>query len=53
MSVYWSFELDAVAKRCLYLKELMGTCSYSEVERAISRFQERYPPTRSWQDIPY
>jgi hypothetical protein len=53
MSMFWSFDLDAVAKRCLYLKELMGTRSFSDVESAIRKFQEEYPPTRAWSDIPY
>lgn len=53
MSMYWSFELDAVARRCLYLRELTKTRSYLEVERVIDDFRRSYPPRRSWEPIPY
>jgi hypothetical protein len=53
MSMYWSFELDAVARRCLYLKELSRTRSYRDVERVIRTFREDNPPSRGWQPIPY
>lgn len=53
MSMYWSFELDAVARRCLYLKELLKTRSYGDVEDVIARFRADFPPTRPWASIPY
>lgn len=53
MAMYWSFEVDAVARRCLYLKELQTTVGYKDVDRVIADFRRDYPPTRGWQDIPY
>lgn len=53
MSMYWSFEVDAVAKRCLYLPELQQTVGYLDVERVIKEFRKQYPPTRPFTPIPY
>ncbi len=53
MSMFWCFELDAVAKRCLYLPELLKTRSYNDVDQVIQKFQQDYPPTRPWTSIPY
>lgn len=53
MSMYWSYEVDAVARRCLYLKELSKTVSYGDVERVIQEFRKAHPPTQGWQEIPY
>jgi hypothetical protein len=53
MSMYWSFDLDAVARRCLYLKPLLQTRSYQDVERVIREFRESYPPTRPSTPLPY
>ncbi|MBX3172475.1 MAG: hypothetical protein KF760_34040 [Candidatus Eremiobacteraeota bacterium] len=53
MSMYWSFEVDAVARRCLYLPELQRTVGYLDVERVIKEFRKQYPPTRPFAAIPY
>ncbi len=53
MSMYWSYEVDAVARRCLYLKELLETRSYSDVDRVVHEFRKQYPPLRAWEAIPY
>ncbi|MBI3929901.1 MAG: DUF1152 domain-containing protein [Armatimonadetes bacterium] len=53
MSMYWSFDLDAVARRCLYIKELCLTESYRDVDRVVQDFRKRYPPMRGWEHIPY
>ena len=53
MSMYWCFELDAVARRCLYLKELQATVSYGDVDRVVETFRRQNPPMRSWEAIPY
>lgn len=53
MSMYWSFELDVVARRCLYLKELSRTESYGDLERVVKQFRKNYPPLRGWEPIPY
>lgn len=53
MAMYWSFEVDAVARRCLYLPELQTTVGYRDVERVIQEFRKKYPPTRPFEAIPY
>ena len=53
MSMYWSFDVDAVAKRCLYLKELQKTVGYKDVDRVVHEFRKEYPPMRGWETIPY
>jgi len=53
MSMYWSYEVDAVAKRCLYLKELQKTVGYKDVDRVVHEFRQQYPPMKGWEAIPY
>lgn len=53
MSMYWCYDVDAVAKRCLYLKELRQTVGYKDVDRVIHDFRKQYPPMRGWETIPY
>ena len=51
MSLYWSFKLDGVAERCLYLDRLEGSQTCNEILIEIERFRghnERKP----WKDIP-
>lgn len=52
MSLYWAFELNAVARRCLYLKALLETASHADVERVVTDFRADHP-SRGWQAIPY
>ncbi|NOK21237.1 DUF1152 domain-containing protein [Corallococcus carmarthensis] len=51
MSMYWAFDLDAVAKRCLYLDLLRDTNTSWEVGARIEVFRNQHP-TKPWQDIP-
>lgn len=51
MSMYWCFEVDAVARRCLYLDYLKDTWSRWDVHRAIHNYLYTITP-REWQDIP-
>lgn len=51
MSMYWGFELDGVARRCLYLDYLLDTYDRWDVHRAISNFLYTVTP-REWQTIP-
>jgi hypothetical protein len=51
--MYWAFDLDAVARRCLYLPELLESRSYADVERVVRDFRENYPSTRPPYSIPY
>jgi hypothetical protein len=53
MAMYWAFDLDAVARRCLYLPELLESRSYADVERVVRDFRENYPSTRPPYSIPY
>lgn len=53
MSTYWSYDVDAVCRRCLYLKELLQTRSYTDVERVVQEFRKQYPPMKAWEAIPY
>lgn len=51
MSMYWGFNLDGVAKRCLYLDYLLETYDRWDVHRAISNYLHTVTP-REWQTIP-
>ena len=39
MSMYWCFQLEAVARRILYLDAIKKTESYGDVTRAITQFR--------------
>jgi hypothetical protein len=52
MSLYWSFRLEGVARRNLYLDYLRNTESAEEVALAIEHFRESLPSTRPWTTIP-
>jgi len=52
MNLYWSFNLSAVAKRCLYINDIIETSSYMELSLAIEKFRATYKPLKSWQNIP-
>lgn len=51
MSLYWCFELDGVAERCLYLDQIWATHTIEEVGQEILAFQKRIKP-RPWRGIP-
>lgn len=51
MSLYWAFELEAVARRCLYLEAILKTETSLDVHAIIERFRQTVP-TRPWADIP-
>ncbi|MCA9796474.1 MAG: DUF1152 domain-containing protein [Candidatus Eremiobacteraeota bacterium] len=51
MSLYWSFELSAVAQRCLYLKDLLETDDFAAISLAIRRFRSGRE-LRGWKDLP-
>lgn len=53
MSMYWTFDLDAVARRVLYLPEILKTRSYQDLENVIHDFRKQHPPTRASLPIPY
>ncbi len=52
MSLYWAFDLDSVARACLYLDRLDDTERYEDVQRVIAAFRiER--PARPWTPLPF
>ncbi len=52
MSMYFGFELDAVARRCLYLDQLRGTRTIFEVSAVIEAFRHEVT-TRPRRSIPH
>jgi len=52
MAIYWSFQLENVARRNLYLDRIGNTSTYQELSLAIEMFQATHPKTRAWADIP-
>ena len=51
MPVYWTFRLDEVARRVLYLDEMKATEDYGDVLRVVERFRSRLAATRPWQNM--
>jgi len=51
MPIYWTFELDSVAERILYLDAIQETQTYHEVEHRIGAFRAR-AEKRDWQEMP-
>lgn len=52
MTLYWSFELGAVARRCLYLEAIKNTASNFEIAAVIEAFRNSCPAIKDWEDIP-
>ena len=52
MSMYFGFDLDAVARRCLYREYLEGTYSRWDVNRAIGNFLY-VADSRPWMSLPF
>ncbi|NMO16367.1 DUF1152 domain-containing protein [Pyxidicoccus fallax] len=52
MSMYWAFDLTALARRCLYLEQLRDTQTSWEVSERIEAFRNTHSPIRPWVDIP-
>jgi hypothetical protein len=52
MALYWTFRLEHVAKRNLYLNRIGQTTTYQELSLAIEGFRETLPKTRPWRAIP-
>lgn len=52
MSLCWSFRLDAVARRNLYLAQIEETETNFELRLAIERFRESLPVIRPWKRLP-
>jgi hypothetical protein len=52
MGLYWSFRLENVVRRNLYLNHIRNTDTAEEVALAIERFRDSLPKTRPWTTIP-
>lgn len=52
MTIYWSFDLNAVADTVLYLDRLEETKSFEEVLREIKNFRDSYPLIKEPRNIP-
>ncbi|MGC4044575.1 MAG: DUF1152 domain-containing protein [Armatimonas sp.] len=52
MTIYWAFEVGAVAKRHLFLDDVKNTETFLELSTAISRGWGRQA-RKDWQDIPH
>ncbi|MCL2726683.1 MAG: DUF1152 domain-containing protein [Polyangiaceae bacterium] len=51
MSMYWAFELGAVARRCFYLDAVLGTETAWEATAMIEAVRKTLK-CRAWEDIP-
>ena len=52
MGFYWSFRLETVARRNLYLDQIRNTNTAEEVALAIEKFRDSLPAIRPWTTIP-
>ena len=52
MSMFWAFQLEGVARRNLYLKDLGQTATYQELSLAIETFRARQTKSKTWSEIP-
>lgn len=52
MALYWSFHLEGVVRRNLYLDQIKATDTAEEVALAIEKFRDSLPKTRPWTSIP-
>ena len=52
MALYWSFRLDGVVRRNLYLDQIRNTETAGEVSLVIEKFRDALPKTRPWASIP-
>lgn len=52
MTFYWCFDLNAVAQRVFYLRDLLNAETYEHVLRAIESFRITLHGHKTWQEIP-
>jgi hypothetical protein len=52
MSLMWTFELDAVARRCLYLDAVKETADFVEIHSVIHESRQARGRVRPWMNIP-
>lgn len=52
MSTYWSFTVDGLARRCLYLEPLLQTRTRGEITQVVHNFRRKTEP-RPWLELPF
>jgi hypothetical protein len=52
MSMYWGFQVDGLAKRCLYLDKIKSSQSRGEITLAIQQFRSSIKQ-RAWMNLPF
>lgn len=52
MSLYWCFQLDAVAERLLYLDAIRNTDSFWEMLLEIQQFRATCKDIKGWENLP-
>jgi hypothetical protein len=52
MTIYWCFRVDAVARKMLYLQDILHTSAIEEVSYAIGRFRNALPARKKWMSLP-
>ena len=52
MPLYWSFQLEHVARRNLYMDRIAETSTWQELSIAIGMFHARQTKLRPWTDLP-
>lgn len=53
MTQYWAFDLDAVARRNLYLDQIQSSETYADLTLRLTRYRNEQTQTRPWMDIPF
>jgi len=51
MSFFWAFQIEGVARRNLYLKDIGQTATYQELSLAIETFRARQTKNKTWAEI--
>ncbi len=52
MTLYWCFRLDPVARRLLYLNDILQTQTSRDLTSAIELFRGSLPTTKEWVNLP-
>ena len=52
MTLYWCFRVDPVARRLLYLDDILQTQTSRDLTFAIERFRQTLPTRKDWVDLP-
>lgn len=52
MSLYWSFDVDSVVARNLYIERLADTETFGDVRRVIGQFRDEVETIRPWVSLP-